>query len=65
MRRSQLAALLEAANPDFGTRARENGLAVAPDADAVVADTSSFAVVECARCGGRLKPNIVYSSLCC
>jgi NAD-dependent SIR2 family protein deacetylase len=33
---------------------------VLPDADAVVADTSSFRIVDCPACGGMLKPNIVY-----
>ena len=30
------------------------------DADAVVADTASFRYVDCPRCGGMLKPDIVY-----
>jgi NAD-dependent SIR2 family protein deacetylase len=59
MTRDRLAGLLEALNPGFGTQATE-GLAVAPDADAVVADTSSFLIVDCPACGGMLKPNIVY-----
>ena len=33
---------------------------MAPDADAVVADTSSFRIVDCPACGGMLKPDIVY-----
>jgi NAD-dependent SIR2 family protein deacetylase len=33
---------------------------VAPDADAVVGDTSSFRIVDCPVCGGMLKPDIVY-----
>ncbi|WP_305082755.1 Sir2 family NAD-dependent protein deacetylase, partial [Nocardia sp. JCM 34519.1] len=36
------------------------GLEVAPDADAVVADTTGFVMVDCARCGGMLKSDIVY-----
>ena len=35
-------------------------MAVAPDADAVVADTASFRYLDCASCGGMLKPDIVY-----
>jgi NAD-dependent SIR2 family protein deacetylase len=35
-------------------------LAVAPDADAVVTDTASFRYLDCASCGGMLKPDIVY-----
>ncbi|MGZ6778288.1 MAG: NAD-dependent protein deacetylase, partial [Mycobacterium sp.] len=59
--RAALAELLEAANPGFVERAEAvGGIAVAPDADAVVGDTSSFAIVDCTRCGGMIKPNIVY-----
>ena len=36
------------------------GIAVAPDADAIVGDTASFSVVDCPGCGGMLKPDIVY-----
>jgi len=35
-------------------------LAVAPDADAIVTDTASFRYLDCAFCGGMLKPDIVY-----
>lgn len=61
MTRAALAELLEAANPGFAERAEKvGGIAVAPDADAVVGDTSSFTIVDCPGCGGMLKPNIVY-----
>ena len=61
MSRAALADLLEAANPGFAERAATlGGIAVAPDADAVVADTTSFRIVDCPRCGGMLKPDIVY-----
>ena len=61
MSRAELAALLEAANPGFTERAEQlGGLAVAPDADAVVADTESFTFIDCPACGGILKPDIVY-----
>jgi len=61
MTRNHLAHRLEALNPGFAERARAvGGLAVAPDADAVVADTSSFRIADCPGCGGMLKPNIVY-----
>lgn len=36
------------------------GIAVAPDADAMVAETGSFRIVDCPACGGMLKPDIVY-----
>ena len=61
MSRAALAELLEAANPGFVERADAvGGIAVAPDADAVVGDTSSFRTIDCGYCGGMLKPNIVY-----
>ncbi|WP_068057712.1 NAD-dependent protein deacetylase [Nocardia xishanensis] len=58
--RMALADRLEAANPGFAESATATGVEVAPDADAVVADTDSFRMVDCARCGGMLKPDIVY-----
>jgi NAD-dependent SIR2 family protein deacetylase len=61
MSRAALAERLEALNPGFVERAEAvGGLAVAPDADAVVADTASFRYLDCPRCGGMLKPDIVY-----
>ncbi|MCH9733449.1 MAG: NAD-dependent protein deacetylase [Actinomycetia bacterium] len=59
--RTALAALLEAANPVFSEQSRSVGsIAVAPDADAEVADTAGFRIVDCPACGGMLKPDIVY-----
>ena len=58
MTRAHLAGLLESLNLDFDGAA--DGLAVAPDADAVVADTASFQIVDCPSCSGMLKPDIVY-----
>lgn len=61
MSRAALADQLEAANPGFADRAEAvGGIAVAPDADAVVGDTTSFRIIDCPRCGGMLKPDIVY-----
>ena len=61
MTRAELAELLEAANPGFLERAEAvGGIAVAPDADAVVGDTSAFTIIDCPACAGMLKPNIVY-----
>jgi NAD-dependent SIR2 family protein deacetylase len=61
MSRAVLAEQLDALNPGFTERVEAiGGLAVAPDADAVVADTASFCYIDCASCGGMLKPNIVY-----
>ncbi len=61
MSRVALAERLEALNPGFTERAEAiGGLAVAPDADAVVADTASFRYLDCVRCAGIVKPDIVY-----
>ncbi|MCX4094239.1 NAD-dependent protein deacetylase [Nocardia sp. alder85J] len=57
--RMTLADRLEVANPGFAEAAAD-GLEVAPDADAVIADTASFRMVDCHHCGGMLKPDIVY-----
>ena len=57
MSRAALAELTEAANPGSPSAPRRvGGLAVAPDADAVVADAGSFRFVDCPACGGMLKP---------
>ncbi|WP_375487034.1 NAD-dependent protein deacetylase [uncultured Mycobacterium sp.] len=61
MSRAALAEQLEALNPGFIEQAEAvGGLAVAPDADALVTDTASFRYVDCPSCGGMLKPDIVY-----
>lgn len=60
MSRMALADRLEAANPGFAELATATGIEVAPDADAVVVDTDRFRMVDCERCGGMLKPDIVY-----
>ncbi|MDH6246924.1 NAD-dependent protein deacetylase [Mycobacterium sp. OTB74] len=61
MTRSALAEELEQLNPGFTARAtRVGSIAVAPDADAVVEDTTAFRFLDCPRCGGILKPDIVY-----
>jgi NAD-dependent SIR2 family protein deacetylase len=59
--RAALAELLENANPGFIERAEAvGGIAVAPDADAVIRDTTAFHIIACPNCGGMLKPDIVY-----
>ncbi len=59
--RAVLADQLEALNPGFIERTEAvGGIAVAPDADAMVSETASFRYVDCPRCGGMLKPDIVY-----
>ena len=61
MTRAALADELEELNPGFIERAEAvGGIAVAPDADAMVSETASFRYVDCPRCGGMLKPEIVY-----
>ncbi|GEA84506.1 NAD-dependent protein deacetylase [Cellulomonas gelida] len=59
--RRELADRLDALNPGF---ADEIGavadVEIAPDADAVIEATSHFVAADCARCGGMLKPDIVY-----
>lgn len=52
---------LERRNPGFAERVATRGaIEVAPDADAVLADTSEFRMVSCPNCSGVLKPDIVY-----
>jgi NAD-dependent SIR2 family protein deacetylase len=61
MTRAALAEKLDALNPGFVEHAEAvGGLAVAPDADAVVTDTARFRYLDCPSCGGMLKPDIVY-----
>ena len=61
MPRTALAELLEAANPGFAERTEQvGGLAVAPDADAMVADTGSFRIVDCPGGGGMPQTHILY-----
>ena len=61
MSRAALADMLEAANPGFLERAEQvGGIAVAPDADAIIGDTDRFRIVDCPVCSGMLKPDIVY-----
>ncbi|MGW6727798.1 NAD-dependent protein deacetylase [Nocardia sp. NPDC055029] len=59
--RMTLAERLEEANPGFAEHvSAATGIEVAPDADAVVTDTARFRMLDCATCGGMLKPDIVY-----
>ncbi|MFZ2174190.1 MAG: NAD-dependent protein deacetylase [Rhodococcus sp. (in: high G+C Gram-positive bacteria)] len=59
--RATLADRLEEANPDFSaTVSASSGVEIAPDADAVITSTERFRMVDCASCGGLLKPDIVY-----
>ncbi len=63
--RAHLAERLDALNPHFLESVLAEGLTVAdvevaPDADAVVEQTSHFVPAACEFCGGVLKPEIVY-----
>jgi NAD-dependent SIR2 family protein deacetylase len=61
MSRAALGEKLDALNPGFTARVgAADRLAVAPDADAVVTDTTCFRYLDCQSCGGMLKPDIVY-----
>ena len=59
-RLAALAVELERLNPGFTERAEVGSIGVAPDADATVEDTATFRYLDCPRCGGILKPDIVY-----
>ncbi|WP_315095168.1 NAD-dependent protein deacetylase [uncultured Cellulomonas sp.] len=56
--RAELADRLDALNPGFTAAVAD--VEIAPDADAVIEQTSHFVVAACSACGGLLKPDIVY-----
>ncbi len=56
--RATLHARLAALNP--GWQQRHGSVEVRPDGDVDLDDTSGFAVPGCARCGGVLKPDVVF-----
>jgi NAD-dependent SIR2 family protein deacetylase len=58
--RAAVAARLEELNPGFAEQTTVDDVEIAPDADAVVTSTEGFVVADCERCGGMLKPDIVY-----
>lgn len=59
--RDALAARLEELNPGFAEAVGAVAdVEIAPDADAVIESTEGFVVAACERCGGMLKPDIVY-----
>lgn len=58
--RAELDRRLAELNPDLDVTATEAGAEVAPDGDALVADTSGFRVADCRSCGGVLKPHLVF-----
>jgi NAD-dependent SIR2 family protein deacetylase len=59
--RAALAHRLEALNVGFvDAVGAVADVEIAPDADAVIESTEGFTVADCERCGGLLKPEIVY-----
>lgn len=59
--REELDVRLLQLNPGFLERVTELGdVEIAPDADAVLAETGDFVVADCPVCGGILKPDIVF-----
>jgi len=46
-------------NPDW-VAADHRGVETAPDGDAVIDDSADFVLAGCERCGGRLKPHVVF-----
>lgn len=57
--RARLQTRLAALNP-AAARADTSDVAFAPDGDAVVAGADAFRLAGCERCGGRLKPHVVF-----
>jgi NAD-dependent SIR2 family protein deacetylase len=58
--REELDARLVAANPGWAGAADAAEPAVNPDGDVALEETSGFVVVDCASCGGVLKPDVVF-----
>ena len=59
--RAELAMRLEELNSGFADSVTEiRDPEIAPDADAVIASSAGFRIADCLRCGGVLKPDIVY-----
>ncbi len=55
--RAALHARLDALNPGFGAA---GPVRPAPDGDVDFEDTSAFRIADCVRCGGILKPHVVF-----
>lgn len=55
--RASLHERLDALNPDFGAA---DAVRFAPDGDVDFEDTQSFRTADCGRCGGILKPHVVF-----
>jgi NAD-dependent SIR2 family protein deacetylase len=55
--RRELHERLDERNPGFGAA---GSVRIAPDGDVELEDTADFRIVACRRCGGTLKPNVVF-----
>ena len=58
--RPALQAQLAALNPDVAGDLAPGTAELRPDGDAIVRDWHEFVVAPCLRCGGRLKPDVVF-----
>ena len=58
--RAEVQRRLAELNPYVAAPARLEHAELRPDGDAVVDQWSGFRLVDCLRCGGRLKPNVVF-----
>lgn len=58
--RAEVQEWLARANPDAVDRPLLGHAELRPDGDAVVEDWSDFVLVDCPRCGGILKPDVVF-----
>ena len=58
--RAELQARLERLNPGLDEPAPLEHAELRPDGDAVVRDWHDFVLAACRRCGGRLKPDVVF-----
>ena len=57
--RARLQERLAALNPEYAGN-DTSGVEIAPDGDAVVDDCAGFVLAACERCGGPLKPHVVF-----
>jgi len=57
--RDALQQRLAALNPEW-VAVDHRGVEIAPDGDAMIEDTEGFVLADCERCGGRLKPHVVF-----
>ena len=58
--REELDERLTLANPTWERGSGSDGPAIKPDGDVELDDVSGFEIVDCQRCGGLLKPDVVF-----